>query len=79
MDRKTSFSKKYSDKEWPKRIKQLRQALGLSILKLSEIIEIPNKTLERWEYNQIMPSIGIQKLYEKELERMLEAKQEEQK
>ena len=48
-------------------IKVARQAAGLSQAKMSEILEIPKRTIEDWEAGRSKPPVYVEKLVTEKL------------
>lgn len=61
------------EQPFSERLKAARSALGLSQQKLSELTDIPKRTIERWEVGERQPTKWTQRLVLNELERMIDA------
>jgi DNA-binding transcriptional regulator YiaG len=48
-------------------IKESRQAAGLTIKRMSELLEIPTRTIEAWEAGDRKPPVYVERLVLKEL------------
>ncbi len=56
--------------EYKDEIKELRVSMGLSQQKLSDLLEIPLRTIEAWERGLRVPPDYVQRLVLKEMRRI---------
>ena len=54
------------------KIKEARNKAGLSQQKMSDLLEIPKRTIENWESGVTNPPAYVEKLVIRELERIAE-------
>lgn len=54
------------------RIKEARLNAGLTQQRMSEVFEIPKRTIENWEAGTRKPPVYVEKLIIRELERIAE-------
>ena len=57
-------------KTFSERFKELRQATGLSVAKLSERMLIPLRTLQKWDSGERVPPPYVQRFVLNELEEL---------
>lgn len=53
-------------------LKSARKSAGLTIKQMSELLEIPTRTIEAWEAGDRKPPVYVEKLIIKELSRIRE-------
>ena len=56
------------------KIKEARKEAGITQEKMSEMLEIPKRTIENWETGKNTPPVYVEKLVLKELGRIAETK-----
>lgn len=56
------------------KLKEARQAAGLSQAKMSALFEIPKRTIESWESGERKPPVYVEKLIVEKLMQMSEEK-----
>ena len=54
------------------KIKEARQAAGLSQAKMSSLFEIPKRTIESWETGERKPPVYVEKMIVEKLMQMSE-------
>lgn len=61
------------------KIEEARRAAGLTMKKMSDLLEIPYRTVQNWENGVSTPPTYVERLVIRELERIQKEKEDEQK
>lgn len=61
------------------KIEEARRAAGLTMKKMSDLLEIPYRTIQNWENEVSTPPAYVERLVIRELERIRKEKEDEQK